>query len=125
MTTIRQARVASALSPEELHNGDHMSREEFHRVYERMPGDFRAELIGGIVYVAGRVKRSHGTKQAALGALFGMYTLQTAGTEAGSHATVLLGEASEPEPDLFLRILPEHGGQSRTTPDDYVEGAPE
>src|SRR5207237_4286944 len=39
--------------------------------------------------------------------------------------TILLGEEGEPQPDLYLRILPEHGGQSRTTPDDYVEGAPE
>jgi hypothetical protein len=37
----------------------------------------------------------------------------------------LLGEEGEPQPDLYLRILPEHGGQSRTTPDDYVAGAPE
>jgi Uma2 family endonuclease len=38
---------------------------------------------------------------------------------------VLLGEDSEPEPDLYLRILPEYGGRSATTPDDYIEGAPE
>jgi Uma2 family endonuclease len=38
--------------------------------------------------------------------------------------TVLLGDESEPQPDLYLRILPDYGGQSRTT-DDYVEGAPE
>jgi hypothetical protein len=42
-----------------------MSREEFHRIYEQMPEDFKAELIGGIVYVASRLRRSHGTYHAS------------------------------------------------------------
>lgn len=37
----------------------------------------------------------------------------------------ILGPASEPQPDLGLRILPEWGGRSETTPDEYVSGAPE
>lgn len=37
---------------------------------------------------------------------------------------MILGEKSEPQPDLYLRILPELGGSS-TTEDDYVCGAPE
>jgi Uma2 family endonuclease len=45
--------------------------------------------------------------------------------EVADNTTVLLGDEGEPQPDLYLRILPEHGGQSRTTEDDYVEGAPE
>ena len=39
--------------------------------------------------------------------------------------TTILGEESEPQPDLALRILSEYGGQSRETADDYVEGPPE
>jgi Uma2 family endonuclease len=39
--------------------------------------------------------------------------------------TVLLGDDGEPQPDLYLRVLPECGGQSKTTPDDYVDGPPE
>ena len=57
--------------------------------------------------------------------LFSLYELSTPGTEFGDNATVLLGEESEPQPDLFLRILPEFGGQSATDARDYVEGAPE
>ena len=38
---------------------------------------------------------------------------------------MLLGDESEPQPDLYLRILQAFGGQSRTSADDYVEGAPE
>jgi hypothetical protein len=31
-------------------NGDHMKQPEFHRLYSSMPEDYRAELIGGIVF---------------------------------------------------------------------------
>lgn len=109
----------------ELHNGDHMAREEFHRVYEQMPEDFRAELIGGIVYVASPLKRAHGTNHPFLTALFVAYAGRTQGIEVGDNTTILLGDDSEPQPDLFLRILPEYGGQSLTTNDDYVQAAPE
>ncbi len=120
MATVPQTSV-----PPELHNGDRMTREEFHRIYEQMPQDFKAELIGGIVYVASPLKRRHGTNHLPLGSLFFTYELTTPGVESGDNTTILLGEEGEPQPDLFLRILPEHGGQSRTTADDYVEGAPE
>src|SRR4051794_36117359 len=109
----------------EMHTGDRMTREEFHRIYEAMPEGFRAELIGGIVYVASPLKRRHGTNHLPLGTLFFAYEAHTPGVESGDNATVLLGEEGEPQPDLYLRILPEFGGQSRTTDADYVEGAPE
>jgi Uma2 family endonuclease len=38
---------------------------------------------------------------------------------------VILGDESEPQPDLYLRVLPEFGGQSATSADDYIDGAPE
>jgi hypothetical protein len=47
----------------ELHAGDRMTREEFHRIYERMPKKFKAELIGGTVFVASPLKWKHGTKR--------------------------------------------------------------
>jgi Uma2 family endonuclease len=53
------------------------------------------------------------------------YRGHTPGVQLGDNTTVLLGSDSEPQPDLFLRILPEYGGQSQTTEDDYVLGAPE
>ena len=109
----------------ELHRGDRMTREEFHRIYEAMPEGFRAELIGGIVYVASPRKRRHGTNHLPLGTLFFAYEAHTPGVESGDDTTILLGEEGEPQPDLYLRILPEFGGQSLTTDNDYVEGAPE
>lgn len=109
----------------ELQTGDRMTREEFHRIYEQTPEDFKAELIGGIVYVASPLKLTHGTNHLALGALFFAYEGNTPGVQSGDNTTILLGDEGEPQPDLFLRIRPEYGGQSETTEDDYVLGAPE
>lgn len=110
---------------QELHSGDRMSREQFHRIYTQMPEDFKAELIGGVVYVASPLKRKHGTNHLPLGTLLFIYEGRTPGTESGDNATVILGDENEPQPDLYLRILPDWGGQSGTTDEDYIDGAPE
>jgi Uma2 family endonuclease len=60
-----------------------------------------------------------------LGAILNRYQEATPGVEALDNATTILGKKSEPQPDLALRILPEHGGQSFTDNDDYVNRAPE
>ncbi len=124
MATVSEPTPAVA-EPPEMHTGDRMTREEFHRIYEQMPDDFHAELIGGIVYVASPLKLPHGTNHLPLGSLFFAYEGSTPGVESGDNTTVLLGEEGEPQPDLFLRVLPEFGGQSQTTADEYVLGAPE
>src|SRR5258708_23173960 len=87
----------------ELHNGDRMTREEFHRIYEQTPEHFRAELIGGIVYVASPLKLRHGTNHLPLGTLFFAYEGHTPGAQSGDNTTILLGDEGEPQPDLFLR----------------------
>lgn len=109
----------------ELHSGDRMTQKEFHRIYQRMPAHFKAELIGGIVYVASPLKRRHGTTHKWINTLLGIYEGHTLGTESGENVTVLLGEEGEPQLDQYLRILPEYGGQSRDDPHDYVAGPPE
>lgn len=114
-----------ATDPVELENGDRMSREEFHRAYERAPKNFKAELIGGVVHVPSPLRRLHGSRHLRIGTLLSVYEGNTPGVEAGDNTTILLGEQSEPQPDLYLRILPEFGGQSTTTPDDYIVGPPE
>lgn len=108
--------------PPQLHSGDRMTRQEFHRIYEQMPEDFKAELVGG---TASPLRRRHGNEHLRLGSVLAGYEGATPGVEAGDNTTILLGDDGEPQPDLFLRILPQHGGQSRTTDDDYVEGGPE
>lgn len=109
----------------ELYSGDRMTQEEFHRAYKRMPKDFKAELIGGTVYVASPLRLPHATAHPAFGTLLFVYKSHTPGVECGDNGTIVLADDSEPQPDLFLRILPEYGGQSRTTPEQYVQGAPE
>ena len=106
-------------------NGDRMSRAEFHYIYDKMPDDYRAELVGGVVYVASPLKLLHGTSHVKLSGALAAYEAHTPGIQVADNATVLLGDEGEPQPDLFVRILPEFGGQSQTTNDDYVAGAPE
>src|SRR5947209_16507018 len=84
MTTALQGEPSEVAKPE-LHNGDRMTREEFHRIYEQMPEDFQAELIGGIVYVASPLKRRHGTNHLPLGTLFFTYESNTPGVESGDN----------------------------------------
>jgi Uma2 family endonuclease len=108
-----------------LENGERMTRAEFHAAYEQMPEDFKAELIEGIVYLGSRRRRSHGVTHVFLSTILMTYHGKTPGVEPGNHCSLLLGDDSEPQPDLYLRVLPEFGGQTRTTPDDYVEGGPE
>ena len=104
-----------------LRNGDRLRREEFHCLYEQTPPDFRAELVGGIVYLASPVSHRPGVTRPRLSALLLAYV----GHTPGCNATILLGEESEPQPDAYLRILPEYGGQSGRSDDDYIESAPE
>lgn len=108
-----------------LQNGDTMGREEFHRLYEQTPEDFKAELIGGIVYVASPLYPGHGKPHLLLGAVVAAYEGRTSGVDASDNTTILLGAEGEPQPDLYVRILPEYGGQSTTGANDCVVGAPE
>jgi Uma2 family endonuclease len=108
-----------------LESGQRLTQAEFHRRYEAYPEAFKAELIGGIVYVASPLRRRHGTHHVELSGAFWMYKAATPGVEALDNATTIRGERSEPQPDLALRILPDWGGRSKTSPDDYVVGPPD
>ncbi len=120
----RQARPERAAFPI-LENGDHMSQAEFHRRYEAYPDDTKFELIGGVVYMASPLRRTHGIFHPKLSSVLEFFQDQTPGVELLDNATNILGDESEPQPDLTLRILQAFGGQSRETKEDYVEGAPE
>lgn len=109
----------------ELRNGDCLTQAEFHGIYCQLGEDFRAELLGGTVFVAQPLKRLHARGQVNLAAILAAYAGATPGVECCDNATVILGEDDEVQPDLLLRILPEYRGQSHTTQDDYIEGAPE
>lgn len=118
-----------------LHGGDQMTQEEFHRLYSAMPDGYRAELVGGTVFEPSPLGVDHSDAQAHLIAVFLAYAGGTPGLQAGDNATTILGREDEVQPDLFLRIRPQYGGQSRDIVSKgkflkqkgvrFIEGAPE
>ena len=107
-----------------LENGDHLDQKTFHARYEAMPEDFRAELIGGIVYVAGRSRRSGSRARVQLLCWLLNYTEAIPGIEAHHYATTILNHQSEVHPAASLLIVAPGQGQTRDE-DEYIVGAPE
>jgi Uma2 family endonuclease len=117
-------RTDSELPP--LENGDHLTRSEFERRYDAMPGLKKAELIEGVVYMPSPVSHANHSHPhfRANGWLY-LYSSLTPGTQGGDNGSIRLDLENMPQPDLFLIISPSHGGRVRISEDDYVEGAPE
>ena len=116
---------ASIIPP--LTNGDKLTRYEFERRYNAVSKPKKAELIEGIVYImpAAVRFRSHGQPHGRILTWLGNYEAMTPGVALGVEPTVRLDLDNEPQPDAVLIILPEAGGQTRISEDDYIEGAPE
>jgi hypothetical protein len=108
-----------------LQNGDHLDQPTFHRRYEGMAEEFRAELVGGIVFVRGRTTASHGRCHLKLTSWLAAYEVETPGLEALSGVTTILGSTSELEPDGCLLVRAEYGGCTWEDADGYLNGAPE
>ena len=108
-----------------LENGDCLDQKKFHERYESMAEDVRAELIGGIVYMASPQKLPHSKTAGLVGRWLNEYEEDTPGTESLPGVTSILGPDSEPEPDHCLFILPECDGQTRINKKGYLVGAPE
>lgn len=108
-----------------LENGARMRQPEFHRRYCESSGKAKIELIGGVVFVASPLSWPHALYHDELGYLLGTYCRATPGTELGHDATAILGEQSEPRPDLLLRVIAECGGRSQVNAQKYVSGPPE
>jgi Uma2 family endonuclease len=105
-----------------LEMGDHLDQPTFHARYEAMPQRFRAELIGGIVYVPSPLKIEHGSVHIALAGWVTAYRARTPGIRAADNATDILGPDSEVQPDLLMCI---DGGQTHVGADGYLHGPPE
>jgi Uma2 family endonuclease len=103
--------------------GDWLSRREFLARWALHPEIKKAELMGGIVYLAGQETAEHAQMQAAMIGLFGYYAASTPGLQSGCNTTILI-LADAPQPDVHLRILPEYGG-AVTADDKHLAGAPE
>jgi Uma2 family endonuclease len=96
-----------------LQSGDHLTRSEFLRIWRGLPNLKRAELIRGVVYLmASPLSIEHGDTESNLTIWAGMYRIATPGCASGNNATNLLLDDC-PQPDVNLRIIPEHGGKSR------------
>jgi len=129
MATVAEPRpqdkaVQASLPP--LENGDRLTRAEFERRYDAMPGVKKAELIEGVVYMPSPVRlRRHGEPHALTLGWLTAYRAGTPGVIAADNASARLDLDNEPQPDALLMIDPERGGQARISDDDYVNGAPE
>lgn len=109
-----------------LENGDRLTREEFHRRYEAMPENIKAELIKGVVYMASPVSlRKHGEPHAKIMSFLGLYQMSTEGIRLSDNITFVASDKYEPQPDGVLRIDEKYGGKSWRNEDDYLEGSPE
>jgi Uma2 family endonuclease len=110
--------------PLPLMAGDKLTRAEFLRRWEQHPEIKFAELIGGIVYMPSPLSLEHGVTDGRAAGWLWVYSTHTPGTQSGVNATTLMQEDDAPQPDDFLRILPEYGGQSGNE-GAYVSGSPE
>ena len=108
-----------------LREGDRMDAEEFLRRWEAMPELKHAELIDGVVFMASPVLMSHGDPHADVVYWLKLYVESTPGCHCGLEVTWKMGGQDVTQPDGFLRILPEFGGQSGETEKGYGKGAPE
>lgn len=111
----------------ELITGQKMDLEEFIRRWEDQLELKFAELIDGVVHVPSPLSSDHSRPDRRIGWWLTEYADATPGCEAGSKASWYMLD-SMPQPDCYLRILPEKGGQSSnkaTNTGTYCAGAPE
>ncbi len=122
-TPTHRTPTATASPMDPLEAGEHLDQPTFHARYAAMPPGTRAELVGGRVYTPSPVRIRHAVPHIDLGFWLTYYKIHTPGVQALTDGTAVLGDDSEPQPDASLRILV--GGQTTTSPDDYVLGCPE
>lgn len=118
--------IAHRYCSSSLHNGDCMTQKQFHELYESAPEGFRAELIGGVVFVCEPLGLPHADHHVRLSSILDAYRSATRGVEVFDSPSVFLSDEDEVQPDLVLRISPEYGGRSTNADKGmYVSGAPE
>ena len=110
-----------------LQNGDRLSGDEFERRYDATPNLKKAELIDGIVYMPPPPVSDeyHGSPHFDVIVWLALYRAATLGVRGGDNSTLRMDLNNKPQPDAYLRILTECGGQSKIDQDGYVAGAPE
>ncbi len=115
---------AALALPPPLFEGDRLNAAEFLRRWEALPDLKYAELIDGVVFMASPLSLDHGTTHHEVNGWLFFYRSHTPGCQAGNDTTWVMGLNDVPQPDVYLRILPEWGGQS-SEKGKYGAGAPE
>jgi Uma2 family endonuclease len=110
-------------APPPLRAGDRLTREEFERRYHAMKDVNKAELIEGVVYMPVSAE-DHGEPHFDLNGWLFVYRSRTPGVRGGDNSSLRLDLDNEPQPDGYLRLLPEHGGRAKLV-GGYLEGPPE
>jgi hypothetical protein len=113
--------VERAIPP--LRAGQRLTVREFLRRWKTMPELKFAELIDGVVYMPSPLTSDHGRSESRVVFWLATYVLHTPFCDTGSQSTWLMLR-SAPQPDTYLWVLPEYGGQS-TIQGKYHVGAPE
>lgn len=109
-----------------LVDGERLTREEFERRYDAMPGLNKAELIEGVVRMPSPVRhRQHSNPHSRLVGWLWVYSAGTPGVDSGDNGSIRLDLGNMPQPDGYLIVLPEYNGRVRISEDDYIEGGPE
>ena len=93
MSTAQNTRPPGGRKPSlpPLENGDRLDQKTFHARYEAMPSHVRAELIGGIVYMASPQKKPHGRFEVRLMRWLDEYEEATPRTAVFVNTTNILG----------------------------------
>ncbi|HRI13361.1 MAG TPA: Uma2 family endonuclease [Verrucomicrobiota bacterium] len=126
VTSIGRRSVDAKSRPAILASGDLLSATEFLRRYERMPEIRQAELIEGIVHMASPVSADrHSEPDNLLQGWLCHYAGFTPGTRAGTNGTFQFDADNVVQPDAYLRIVPDQGGQATVEEGGYLTGAPE
>jgi Uma2 family endonuclease len=110
-----------------LQNGDHLTRDEFHRRYSARSDIKKAELIDGVVYVPSPVWADlHGEPHGAVVGWLYAYRRRNRTVRLLDNATVLMdadGIRDEVQPDACL--WRDEPGGPKLTRRHFLEGAPQ
>jgi Uma2 family endonuclease len=107
-----------------LHDGQRLDSAAFLALYEQTAPGVKAELIGGVVHMGSPVGYGHGDAVKLMALWVGYYEARTPGVTGSCDATSILDDQGVPQPDVSLRILPGHGGQTHYV-GKLIGGAPE
>jgi Uma2 family endonuclease len=121
MSTVDRPQARTLLP---LEDGQRLDQPTFRERYAAMGEGKWFELIEGVVYMASPLFDGHGGGDYDVTGWLFHYQRFTPGVRGVANVSTILGDDSEVQPDLQLRIKENSGGRARVE-DGYVVGAPE